>query len=140
MKKLLSLLPIVTITGSSMITVIAVNSFEHLEIIEKKNNIEYNINYENVKESTSFVEKIYDYNKSIWNLSIVLSKEKLLEIIKLFVQNNQNDFIAKTKQVIMEIKKHSINFSAEAFDENAIDAYAHIFRKNFSHYYICFYI
>ncbi|MFU0251774.1 MULTISPECIES: hypothetical protein [unclassified Spiroplasma] len=49
MKKLLSLLPIVTITGSSMITVIAVNSFEHLEIIEKKNNREYNINYENVK-------------------------------------------------------------------------------------------
>jgi len=27
----------------------------------------------------------------------------------------------------MEIKKHSINLSAEAFDENAIDAYAHIF-------------
>ncbi len=77
MKKLLSLLPIVTITGSSMKTVIAASSFEHLEIIEKKNNREYNINYENVKESTSFVEKIYDYNKSIWNLSIVLSKEKL---------------------------------------------------------------
>ncbi|WP_281268805.1 hypothetical protein [Spiroplasma phoeniceum] len=40
----------------------------------------------------------------------------------------------------MEIKKHSINFSAEAFDENAIDAYAHIFWKNFSHYYNFFYI
>ncbi|WP_342256127.1 hypothetical protein [Spiroplasma endosymbiont of Poecilobothrus nobilitatus] len=85
MKKLLSLLPIVTITGSSMVTVIASSSFEHLKIIEKKNNREYDINYENIKEPTSFVEKIYDYNKSIWNLSIVLSKEKLLEIIKLFV-------------------------------------------------------
>jgi len=34
MKKLLSLLPIVTITGSSMVTVIAASSFEHLKIIE----------------------------------------------------------------------------------------------------------
>ncbi|WP_342256126.1 hypothetical protein [Spiroplasma endosymbiont of Poecilobothrus nobilitatus] len=32
----------------------------------------------------------------------------------------------------MEIKKHSINSSAEAFDENSIDAYAQIFLKNFT--------
>ncbi|WP_151202497.1 hypothetical protein [Spiroplasma phoeniceum] len=40
-------------------------------------------------------------------------------------------FYKKTKEILAEIKENSVNLSAADFDDNAIDAYAHTFFKNF---------
>ncbi|WP_348736758.1 hypothetical protein [Spiroplasma endosymbiont of Ammophila pubescens] len=78
---------------------------EILIALNNKNEVSF-INYP-YEEKNSFVEKIYNYNKSIWNLSIVLSKEKLLDIVNiLFSQDfNKNNMLIKIKQIITEIKK-----------------------------------
>ncbi|AXF95390.1 hypothetical protein [Spiroplasma phoeniceum] len=100
-----------------------ISKFEEWFIKEIKtdfNNSNYFLNeiMHSDEEKNSFVEKIYNYNKSIWNLSIVLSKEKLLDIVNiLFSQDfNKNNMLIKTKQIITVIKKDSINLSAADFD------------------------
>ncbi len=79
----------------------------------------------------NFLEKVYNKNNNNWELSVILSREKLLKIMKLFIGNNKGSFIKETKKLITDIKKHSFNLSAKAFDENAIDTYANVIWKNF---------
>ncbi|WP_348736760.1 hypothetical protein [Spiroplasma endosymbiont of Ammophila pubescens] len=129
MKKLLILLGTIVIVGNGMSTAIATNS-KNLKIMQNINKTELNeLNV--INEPISFVEKIYNNDDSTWTLSVVLSKEKLLDIIGIYVQSTEYIFITKTKEILAEIKEHSVNLSAADFDNNAIDAYAHTFFKNF---------
>ncbi|AXF95389.1 hypothetical protein [Spiroplasma phoeniceum] len=85
MKKLLILLGTIVITGNGMTAVIATNS-KNLKIMKNINKTELNkLNV--INEPISFVKKIYNNDDSTWTLSVVLSKEKLLDIIGLYVQS-----------------------------------------------------
>ncbi|WP_339048317.1 hypothetical protein [Spiroplasma endosymbiont of Colias croceus] len=102
---------------------------------KKRRNKRNNLNLKNYNfNQKNFVEKIYNKDNDFWELSLILSKEKLLNIIKLFSQNNENNFILETKKIITEIKNNNINLSAKYFDDNAIDAFAYTILKNISKY------
>ncbi len=125
MKKLLSLLSVLTINGNAIPATIAASPYQK----EEKNNCLIQNN---------FIEKLYNEDYT-WTLSLILTKNKLLEIIKLFLYSDKNIFILGLNKIFLKIKENNSNLlSSRKINDLDIDSFASLIWKNFGHYYFWF--
>ncbi len=125
MKKLLSLLSVLTISGRAVPTTITAIPYQKQE----KNNCLIQNN---------FIEKLYNEDYT-WTLSLILTKNKLLEIIKLFLYSDKNSFILGLNKIFLKIKENNSNLlSSRKINNLDIYSFSYLIWKNFGHYYFWF--